>query len=839
MRKELWSDKNKRIAVIRTAVCVLAIALLLELFSWAVRPPVERADHSEQFEELYPAVEHYTSGYDLHGTTYVPVNDDPQLGFALPGRKIQSIVLEFEAPLDAPVSGAIYYAVNGEALAAENYIPVYAAQGSEYLTARLPAGTYTHLRFDIDQTFSPKHIFTSTGEPSAVYDRAPFSWHNVLLALIVLLCMWLVCLWCKKALRPMRARWQMRQKRLDHAIEIYCGIGCLCVALLAVALQLNRSSMACYRAILPKNIAAADMLSIGVPRAVRSDEYLVGTAGFFHSMVQGEYSVLALDVSSVSALVSSMFKLINPYYWGQLFLPANFAFSWERFIPSMFSIYVFYRLFHIITKKGTFSLLCSLLLAFSPGVQWWGGGPFNTGLFCGIITLFYDFFEGRTRRGKLLRAWGLVCVLYLVVTQAYPAWWIPYTYLFAAILFTIYLRDKRINFKKSDIPYIAVTVVILLLGVVAYLDQSADAMVEQLETVYPGKRFCVGGDLPSSYWANYLTMPFNTWKHFDVPGTNQSEISQFLHLFPIPTVIFLVNFKEFKKNAIMVGLMIFKVLCSIYMVFGIGEFLAKYTLMSYSNGPRLSMLWGLASFLLLLLECYYIVPVRAEKADWAMWVRFAVVNISVIAFLVWVVKRQTGITSYIGASFGLVAVGLIVLANLLLWGKKKQFLAALSVLTLISGVVVNPFNVGVAAIQNTPLAVKIQEIDAQDPGAWIGLDDLYLPKYTYAQGVDCLNYLSWPPRFDLFEPLDENGENRDVYNRYAHVVIDLVDSNTAFDLVQADYFRLDMNVNDLKKWDVRYIITRDQELPQGSNVRFQLLYHDDLDQVNIYQADYL
>ena len=833
-------SKEGRTYAICTVLCILFLSLMLELFSWAAHPPVAQLNIPAQCECLYPDVEHYVSGYNFDGIEYVPVNNDPQLGFALPGWEICTIILEFEEPLKHRVSGVIYYAVNGEELSEVNRIPVHAAEGSQYLVAQLPSDRYTYLRFDIDQAFSPAHIFTSPEEIKVEYDKPPFSWDNVILYVVATLCLYLVYLWFKEKYYAFTSKYQIVSlfEKISSVIIKYFWIECLCIILLAVVLQLNFSSMICYNTAIPNNIAIADMHSIGIPRGIRSDEYLVNTAKFFHNMNNGEYSVFALNISSIFEMVNGLFKLINPYYWGRLFLPTSYAFSWEQFIPIIFSFYMFYKLFYIITNNGIFSFISSLLIGFSPGFQWWSG-PSNAGLFCGVIVLFYDFFKTGERNKKLLYSWNLLCIIYMLAVDPYPAWWVPYTYLFAMILLTIYLKEKKFYFKKNDAPYIITTVILIFVGIIVYYVGNVDAVVSQLETIYPGKRFCVGGNLPSAYWANYLTAPFTTWKPFDILGTNQSEISQFLHLFPIPTVIFLIRFREFKKNPIMLGLMAFKVLCMIYMVFGFGDFLAKYTLMSYTTEPRLSMLWGFASFLLLLLECYYIAPVNLPKIKTTMLIRFAIVNASIIFFLIWVIRFQEGIVSYIGKYFGFVAVGLIVSANLLFLGKKKQFLVLLSALTVLSGVIVNPVNAGTEAIQKTPLAMTIRGIDAQDTGTWIGLDGMYLPKYIYAQGVDCLNYLSWPPRFDLFAPLDESGENRDVYNRYAHVSIELVGEETSFQLLYSDHFLLRMNVNDLKKWNVRYIVTKVHELPIAENAQFDLIHYDGLDQICIHQVNYL
>ena len=808
-------------------------AVFLEMLAWLVTPAsIANAILPQNLENLYSTGEYYLSGYDYSDSIYIPNNNDPQIGFYFSGRDIKTIFIEFERPLRQDVAIQVYYATNNEALNEVNQEGVIAQKGEHTIVVPLPYNTYTHIRLDINGEFSLRGIYTDTSEPEIVYKKSPVEMGRffcgwVALSIIGMLCYSTsnidACLGLKKY--KIKKKW------------VICAVFCIFTVLLL--LQVNFSNMASYNAVIPNNIKASGALAIGTTRSIRSDEFLVGTPAFFHNIINGKLSVQAITEDSNSIIVSlnNTITKKNPYYWGELYLPASYAFSWNALVKIFFALYTFYRMFHIITANRSFSILASFMLALSPGFQWWWGS-FTCGVWCGFVVFFYDFFCTTMIWKKILCAWGLVCCASAIVPSLYPAWDVPRIYLFLLILIGIYATEKRINFEKTDVIYIVVTCSLMAIVVAAYFISSGDTTQVMLETVYPGKRFSSGGGLVESYWAHYLVAPFTPWQSDNI-FLNKSEISHFLHLFPVPVVVYFLKYREFKRVKVVTCLICFNIFCDIYMIFGVGEIIAKYTLLSYTTPERLHSIWGISSFLLLLLECYYIIPKQEEKFSKGDWVRLLFLNGSMIAFLTWVAVRQTLLIDYIGiGNYVYVSSGVILLGNLLLFGKKRIFISIMCILTIISGVVINPINFGTGIISDTPLAKEIREIDKRDSGRWIALDDVWMPKYVYAQGVDCLNYLSWPPRFDLFEPLDEDGKFRDIYNRYAHVMVDFTEEETSFLLNQMDALTVNLNIDDLKKWDVNYVVTRKEILQDTENIQFEMLYHDSLDNVNIYKVNY-
>lgn len=832
-------DVMKRKTLLMLLISIV-LSILMEVLAWIVTPPsIPHTVVPADAKNLYSSIEYDISGYDWADSWYEPNNEDPQIRFDFPGYKIETIIIEFKEPLSQNVPIQLYYAKNGDDLNEKNHVEVVAEQGSKDIIITLPQDIYTCIRTDINGPFALEGIYVSVEKPQITYSKSPLRLNTNRLFLVCAVLFAVFYFSCKDSV--MNIHWAIgRNLQKLKPRESVLVITAFLIMGVLILLQVNNSSMACYRTVIPNNIQETSQLILGWPRSIRSDEFLVGTPAFFHNQVNGQLVERVFDQNSDSIIIwiNNVITMLNPYYWGELCLPTAYAFSWRFVLNSAFLIWIYYKLFVIFTGSKPFSIVASLLIVFSPAIQWWSQ-TVESGIMCGFVVFFYDFFCARKAWKKVLCAWGLVCCTSTIVPLIYPAWGIPLAYLFLFILVGIYATQKKIDFKKTDVPYIAVTCLLMIVVVVAYFVSSGDATQSMLETIYPGKRFSTGGGLQSSYWAHYLAAPLIPWKTENMV-LNQSELSHFLHLFPIPIAIFIAKYQDFKANKVMKALVGFNILCDVYMIFGVGDFIAKYTLLSYTTSRRLHIIWGLSSFILLLLECYYIVPKRPKQAGKIDWTKCIFVNGCIATFLIWVVVSQISLIDYIEAgNFVYISAGIILLGNLLFWGKKKVFIAIICILTVVSGFVANPINFGSSIMTDTPLAEEIREIDRQDSGRWVALNDImWMPKYVYAQGVDCINYLSWPPRFDLFAPVDENGEYRDIYNRYAHVGVYLTTEETSFVLNSTDSLAVFLNVDDLEKWDVKYVVILGEIPEQMGHVKFQLLYYDTLDNMNIYKVSY-
>ena len=132
-------------------------------------------------------------------------------------------------------------------------------------------------------------------------------------------------------------------------------------------------------------------------------------------------------------------------------------------------------------------------------------------------------------------------------------------------------------------------------------------------------------------------------------------------------------------------------------------------------------------------------------------------------------------------------------------------------MALLSGAYINPIQQGSANIPETSLYKAVEAIRETEPEALFALEDIPYPytNYFLLTGVPSLNATQVSPRFEVFEALDPDGTYREIYNRYAHILVSLKeDSGTAFELLNPDYFRLTLDAETLYKTaGVRYVLS--------------------------------
>ena len=142
---------------------------------------------------------------------------------------------------------------------------------------------------------------------------------------------------------------------------------------------------------------------------------------------------------------------------------------------------------------------------------------------------------------------------------------------------------------------------------------------------------------------------------------------------------------------------------------------------------------------------------------------------------------------------------------------------------------------------------QIRDLVKEDPRAiWLVVDMAYPATNIPAMaGADCLNTTQTYPQKTRWEMLDPEGEYEDIYNRYCHIRVSL-GSKTMLELVSTDYVEVTLSLEDLKKLNIRYIVSTndfDEKIAAGttniftdSGIEFQKYYEGA--QLSIYRCVY-
>jgi len=588
--------------------------------------------------------------------------------------------------------------------------------------------------------------------------------------------------------------------------------------IVCVILGINGSSIecmyACFGSSVDTNVVA------GVSRPVRSDEWAVLTPLTMSQYYGHDFSYYSEIVRGISTDVfieygtpiRNLIMIFRPFQIGYLFLPfANgLAFFWcGRFITLLMTSFEFGRL---ITKDNRrLSLAYAVMVVLAPAIQWWFAinGFVEMLIFSQLSIVLLKKYM--TANNYVIRT---ICALFISVCAGgyvltmYPSWMVPLAY--AIVLLAIWViidNYKECKMTLKDIPIIVVAVIIFVIAMAYVLVNSFDTIKAIMGTVYPGARTELGGanfKRLGLYVTNILYPIYGL-----SPEANVCECAGIISFFPMGIIMYIIyTIKSKKKDVLSIVLIILSVFLFLWCSLGFPQILAKITMMSLSQASRTIVIFEFISLIQLirsihLLEEYdikekYIVLMSAL-------ITAIVVGMTYIAYIDSYSKKEVWL---------IISLVFFVLMMTLLSLKKKYSnicIIYIILFMLVTGGLVNPVRVGSNPMTDIDELKAVSNVVENDPDAlWAVEGGFPLINSPIMVGARTINSTNVYPCIDRWKMYDEEGKYEDVYNRYAHITINIIeDSNETerFELVQADVFKLNVSIDDLKKLDVKYIFT--------------------------------
>lgn len=624
----------------------------------------------------------------------------------------------------------------------------------------------------------------------------------------------------------------------------------ICLLLLVVVLGYSGSSINMYDIYVPSD-GTENTEVLGKSRGIRSDEWAVNTPLVF-SQNMDEDKTLPYTSSIVRGTDTDMFTVIHspvldiltigkPFTIGYLFgNRVGLSFWWYgRLIALMLVSFEFCM---ILTKKKKLLSLCGMLMiSLAPAVQWWFSNFLPDLLIFGQLAIvsIVKFIETTNLKQKILSAIGFGISGVAYIFSFYPAWMVPFGYVFLAIfIWVIWQHRKTYKINKRDVIIICITILLMgLLGLRYYL-LSSETLHAVLNTSYPGQRFELGGDGIVNIFG-YVYNIFTPYKE----TLNPSESSTMISFYPIPMIIALIYmFRNKKGYSFIIPLTLVGILFSIWTFVETNETFAKITLLYMVKAKRITVPLSLIQTYLML----YVLS-RIDKNDKMVKENIAKVLAFVGTIAIMYLALQQAPEGYIGPFLGCVAGIFVLTAFYLLFNLKEEnknkLIAFLIAFSIVGGIAVNPVIKGVDIMYEKPLAQKVQEIVAEDSEAlWIV--DSYgfpIPNYIVANGARTINSTNYYPNEDMLYTLigdeKEKEEIKEIYNRYAHISIDLIKDETHLELLGADHFKIYLNYKQLKDLNVTYILSsRDLEGFSDDSINLEKIYSEN--SMNIYKVSY-
>ena len=561
----------------------------------------------------------------------------------------------------------------------------------------------------------------------------------------------------------------------------------------------------------------------GITRSIRSDEFAVftpmtwsqyydpnGHFSYFSSVLRATDTDVFLEYGQP---VASWLIIYRPFFLGFLFLPiANgMAFFWYGRLIALFMVsFEFGR--RITSDNKPLSVVYAIIITFSPVVQWWFAinGFVEMLIYLQLAILLLDkFLCAETWGIKIGCAAGITISAGGFALTMYPAWMIPFAYVILGLIIWLIIENrKNIKLQKGDIIIIACSLLILSLSMIYIYHMSKETIHIMMNTVYPGKR--VSDDGQRSI-VDYLVYTSNFWfplKNESMSG-NVCEKSCFITLFPLPYIFYIIYIIKTEKrdlfcNVIVAISLFFLIYCNI----GFPEWLSKITLLSYVPDKRCIIILQFCEVLLIIrgISILGMNDVKIKKS--IGWIGAISLSVISVILLVNLYRNYYSIKMIIVQVF----VFIYIYIGTFYYDKKGFFEVwelIFSMFILVTGILVNPFRVGVGSVDTIPQLEMVGNVVESDPQAVWMVEGAGFPinNAPILKGARTINTTQVYPDLSRWRTIDSEDIYEDVYNRYAHIVMIYGENEEKFVLLNKDYFLVYVNYEDLINLNVDYIFS--------------------------------
>ncbi|NMN00824.1 hypothetical protein G1C96_1403 [Bifidobacterium sp. DSM 109958] len=561
---------------------------------------------------------------------------------------------------------------------------------------------------------------------------------------------------------------------------------------------------------------------MGTPRGSRTDEWALytpmaiaqfldpqGRFPYFGEVFRGVPTDMFVVYGQPVWDIAMVFR---PFQWGYLLfgLDHGLAFFWCARLVALFMATFEFGM--MLTNGGKrLSVALAALVAWAPVVQWW----FAINAFVEMIVFsevvilcFRAMFLTDSLRRKILLAVPLVLCSGGFALTLYPAWEIPMAWLTVALLTGVLIRDRRmLAFRaRKDVPVLVCAGIVLCAGLLHVVFTSRDAISAMMNTAYPGKRIGTGGDVTLDVFRYPISLFLPYMGNGAQLSTTLQEVgTSFFDFFPLGLLMAAwLLFGRRVRDELLIALTLITVLLGVYCFVGFPSWLAKATLMSYSSGGRTIVVFALAN-LLLLFRALTLWSAPGDGRERAWRVVVAVALAVGVALCVRHVEPR-----YLGWLKTLLIVMVLAAAMIVMLLRRDRLIVAACVcIAVVCGVAVNPVQRGTAVATDNPVVAQVRRIVEQDPSArWFSAVG-WQSNVTTLAGAKTINATNTYPNPDLWAVLDPDGSDNEVWNRYAHLHATVTSEDSSFQLLNPDMIQLNVDVADLMKLDVGYVLTND------------------------------
>ena len=579
--------------------------------------------------------------------------------------------------------------------------------------------------------------------------------------------------------------------------------------------------------LLATDAGSGDSVVFGLPRSIRSDEWIVHTPMVIsqvenNSPRYGDVGVGSHDMSILSDLpVLDWTAVFHPNHWGYPILPIDNAYAFDWWSVGAILLLGTYCFLLVITGSLRWSILGALFLYGSPYLHWWYTASVFTAIgwmaFAGAFLLVAVTSTGRRRIVfSALGAFSLVCFVLVI----YPPWQIPAAIAVAAVTTGALWTRWRTNAAslRSIVTAGAAMAVLTLVPLGVFVLTRRPAINAIAYTVYPGARVIPGGSLP---WTHLFTSWFGLNYLTNGSGMrgglfpNESEASSFLFLgvtllFALPLVWRYVAPLGDRLRGVMIATVAVMALFLTQLFVGLPKIVARVTYLSVVPEPR--TLIGLGFSSMVLVVAIGVALERFEIPQRTKWFATAVLVVVSAVCVIGLAQDFRSVNAAAGSRLIAIAVIAAVASAALYFWRPLVSVGVLALFGLMVSVPVNPLVSGISQARDSLVVTTVRTISSASngDGAWVA-DTYPLASLLTTAGVQNLSGVNLYPNVAAWEIIDPSHTYENAWNRYSQAVWSF-DTNlkaAVVALLQADMVEVKINPCDpvLDKFNVRHIVT--------------------------------
>ena len=614
-----------------------------------------------------------------------------------------------------------------------------------------------------------------------------------------------------------------------------------------VLFSLHGSSISLWNAIYNTGVTDSGII-FGNWRPIRSDEWAVTTPLIF-SQFHNSFKIFTDIIRGIPNTevfllyglpVLNILEIFRPFHLGYLLLGFEKGLSlfWVgRFIALFLVTFEFTMI--VTNKNKRLSLISAFMVSLAPNVQWWfaTNGVVELFVFGELaLILLYKYMNTENFKSRLIMLLFMMICAGGYIFILYPAYQIPMFYVFVFLAAYIIAENRnKCKITKKDIISIIIMLLIFASLMIYAFSVAKETIFATLNTVYPGSRTENGGGAFRKY-ISYLSNIFLPYKELGIKTTTVEEAAVF-GLFPIGIITSIMNMvKTKKKDLFSILLFIPYVILGLFSFIGFPDFLAKITLLSLSIAERPLLAIGFIDILLLVRS------LSLREKSIGFWKSVIIAGILSVILVLLTHLLNSAYIGIFSSALLLAISGTLFFLALQYNTKYGKYLFTLCIIgaMFIMGFTVNPIVKGTDMITDSKILAAIEKQNTEDEGLWlaeaIGFPG---PNYLVMAGASTVNSTHAYPDLEFCRKLDPEGKYEKVYNRYAHIYIEIVKKEAAekFVLTAPDTYHIYITADELKTLGIKYIFTvRIMEEFENENTSFDLIY--DVDTYRIYKVNY-